>query len=175
MKKLISSFMIFALCSVPVLAMNEKECPPTPPASADLERVKGLAGKWEGTTITNGKEEKAASEYKVTSGGSAVVETLFPGTPHEMVSVYHDKSGKLSMTHYCMLGNQPELELQSVSAGKMSFDMSTDSHKTLAGQMHMHSLTVDASVPGQIIQTWTAMGPDGKPMDSTVITLKKVT
>jgi hypothetical protein len=40
-------------------------------------------------------------EYRVTGAGSAVVETLFPGTPHEMVTVYHARKGVLCMTHYC--------------------------------------------------------------------------
>ena len=37
-------------------------------------------------------------DIQVTSGGSALVEKLSPGTPHEMVSVYHDKDGELAMT-----------------------------------------------------------------------------
>ena len=156
MKKLISSFVVFVLCSAPVLAMEQKECPPTPPASADLGRVKALSGKWVGTTThADGKTEPAASEYKVTSGGSAVVETLFPDTPQEMVSVYHDKAGRLSMTHYCMLGNQPELDLKSVTGGKMSFDMSAESHDALKNQMHMHSLILTLKDGNHLKQEWT--------------------
>ena len=174
MKAAITALTIFTLFSSPAFAMEAAQCPPTPKASADLERIKLFEGKWAGTTAhADGKSEPAAVEYHVTSGGSAVVETLCPGTPNEMVSVYHDKAGKLSMTHYCMLGNQPEMDLVNIAGGKMQFDMSQESHKSLEGQMHMHSLVLDTSAQGQIIQTWTAVGPDGKPMDSTVMTLRK--
>ena len=74
----------------------DKECPmPVIKSSAELDKVKGLDGKWAGTAKhANGKEEQVAVEYRVTSGGSAVEEKLFPGTPHEMISMYHDRGGK---------------------------------------------------------------------------------
>ena len=175
MKKLVMVFSIFILLSTPVIATEQAQCPPTPKASADLERMKSLAGHWEGTTQDgDAKAQPAVVEYKVTSGGSAVIETLFPGTSHEMVSVYHDKNGKLAMTHYCMLGNQPELELKNSPDSKMQFDMSTDSQTALSGQMHMHSLVLERSVSGELVQSWTGMGADGKMMHPTVIHLKKV-
>jgi hypothetical protein len=82
-------------------------------SSPELNRIKSLAGKWESTTSMFGnKDEKVFTEYKVTGGGSAVVETIFPGTPQEMVSVYYDDDeGKLAMTHYCMMRNRPHFAL----------------------------------------------------------------
>ena len=95
---------------------NAEECK-APPAehSKEFEQLKQLDGKWEGSVGMGGKAEKIEATYHVTAGGSAVVETLFPGTPHEMVSVYTDNGGKLSMTHYCMMGNQPKMDLISGS------------------------------------------------------------
>src|SRR5437762_1108277 len=72
--------------------------------SAEFEQLKKLAGKWEGKDPHDktGKA-KIVVDYKVTSGGSALIETLGPGTPMEMVSIYSEaKPGKVSMTHYCM-------------------------------------------------------------------------
>ena len=99
---------VFVFCCVMLMAgtgaLAEEHMHQAPAVSKELERVKQLAGRWEGISQEEGKEaEPAVVEYKVTSGGSAVVETLFPGTPHEMVSVYHDEHGKVAMTHYCML------------------------------------------------------------------------
>ena len=54
-----------------------------------------------------------AAEYRVAANGSVVVERNFPDTPKEMISVYHDRGGKLSMTHYCALANQPQMSLTS--------------------------------------------------------------
>ena len=57
-----------------------------------------------------------------TAGGSAVQETQFPGTPMEMVSVYHLDGADLVMTHYCVLGNQPRMKADPKSpADKIHF------------------------------------------------------
>ena len=147
----------------------------TPPKlSAELEQIKSLEGKWQGTSVEKGQPEGAAvAEYRLTAGGTAVEERLFADTPHEMVSMYHDVNGKLSMTHYCMLGNQPELELKGASAGKLSLEESAASAATLAGQMRMRQLVIERPDAQTLVQTWTAYGTDGKAMATTVITLKK--
>ena len=143
--------------------------------SAELERVKALAGRWEGTTTHMGgsEEEPAAIEYKVTSGGSAVVETLFPGTPHEMVSVYHDgPGGKLSMTHYCMLHNQPQLDLVSADNQQLTFDLSAAS-AIPASEHHMHALTMAWTDPDHLTQVCTSY-QDDKAEGPTTIRVSRV-
>ncbi|MBI2104974.1 MAG: hypothetical protein HYT90_05290 [Candidatus Omnitrophica bacterium] len=153
------------------LADSEHMAPVAAP-SADLERVKQLAGRWEGTSQEGqGEATPASIEYKVTSGGSAVVETLFPGTPHEMVSVYHDVGGKLSLTHYCMLGNQPELSLVSADGGSMSFSLSPSS-PIQASEPHMGALTLTQDGAGGLTQVWTAT-INGQPAPATTIRVKR--
>ena len=150
------------------------QCPPAPPGSAQLDQMKTLAGKWVGgTNHSNGNEQPVTVEYKVTSGGSAVMETISPGTSHEMVSIYHDEGGKLEMTHYCMLGNHPTLELTSSDKMRFSFESSIQTKAGLIGQMYMNSLTLDRPSENELIQTWTAVDANGKPTDSTVMTLKR--
>ena len=144
-----------------------------PKISAELERIKALSGKWTGTSQDQGSEAKPVTvTYQVTSGGTAVVETIDPGTLHEMVSVYHDKAGKLSMNHYCMLGNEPELDLKNSSDTTIALDMSAESHAALAKEMHMHSLTLTLGA-NEITQTWTAMSADGKSLPPCVFKLQK--
>ena len=114
MKKITVLVLTFLVCSVSsVWAGDGKECPiPTIKTSAELATIKALAGKWTGTAKhSNGTTEPTVVEYHLTSGGSAVEEKITPGTPHEMVTMYHDLGGKLAMTHYCMLGNQPQMVL----------------------------------------------------------------
>lgn len=147
---------------------------PAPATSAQLNQLKQLAGRWEGTSQQEGgAEEPAAAEYHVTSGGSAVVETLSPGTSHEMVSVYHDaRNGKLAMTHYCMLGNQPDLDLVSSGEQKLDFSLSPSS-PIPASEMHMHALQLSWDGPDHITQVWTSF-KDGQPQGSVTIHLKRV-
>ena len=37
--------------------------------------------------------------------------------------MYYDKAGKLAMTHYCVLGNRPEMALKSADAKSITFDL----------------------------------------------------
>jgi hypothetical protein len=85
------------------------------------------------------------SIIKVTAGGSVVHETLFPGQPHEMVSVYTVDGPDLIMTHYCVLGNQPRMKADPKSppnqivfqfAGGTNLDPKKDKH------MHAATLTI---------------------------------
>ena len=144
-------------------------------ASEEFAKIQSLAGRWEGMSKSSHEAPQVVSaEYRVTSGGSAVVEALFAGTPHEMVSVYHDEGGKPIMTHYCMLGNQPKLELIDATPNSLKFEMTSDSHIALKNEMHMHSLIIEWKSPDEILQTWTAFDPSGNPAPSTVISLKKI-
>lgn len=82
--------------------------------SPELELLKKLAGSWVMAGAREGQEGMpTAAEYRVAANGSVVVERSFPDTPKEMISVYHDRGGKLSMTHYCALANQPQMSLTS--------------------------------------------------------------
>src|SRR5690242_9923644 len=85
-----------------------------PPAKAtttnpNLDRLKALAGTWVEADKDGKPTDKVVSVVKVTAAGSTVHETLFPGTPMEMISVYHLDGADLVMTHYCALGNQPRM------------------------------------------------------------------
>src|SRR5271156_1678238 len=83
---------------------------PSVKTSAQLDRMKELVGTWKGTS-PDMDEGTIEVRYHLSSGGTAVVETISPGSPHEMTTVYYDEGGKLTMTHYCMLGNHPIMHL----------------------------------------------------------------
>ena len=74
-----------------------------------LKHFLQLEGEWIGTHINHeGQEEQLKLVYRNVSGGTAVEERIFAGTPKEMITVYHgDGSNRVLMTHYCALGNQP--------------------------------------------------------------------
>ena len=187
MKRLMSFFAIFCLSAgfafaeygtaptnaEPAKAGGKTEAAPKT-SSAEFERIKGWEGKWEGTSTGHGGDEKVSVEYHVTSGGTAVEEKLFAGSPHEMVSIYYEgKNGKVGMTHFCMLGNRPHLEVKNSDASKMDFDW-VPGGGVDPNELHMHSLSIATVDATHITQTWTAF-KDGKPMDDrTVISLTKV-
>ena len=157
MMKFLLAFLSLCLMAMgdTTLTLAEVTEPPPYEGSVALKTMKVLAGTWEGTHIMQGKEIPAKIEYKVSSNGSTVVETMFPGSKHEMVNVYHDKSGKLAMTHYCSVGNQPHLDLVDMEGKTLSFSLSPEDRTHLATEGHMHDLKITMSESGHLQQEWS--------------------
>lgn len=120
-------FSIFTASLAQADHSDDHKMPETPAniSSPELNRIKALEGRWTATTSMFGKkDEQVFTEYAITAGGSAVVETIFPGTPNEMMSVYYDDDqGKLAMTHYCMLRNRPHFTLVESGKDKLKLDV----------------------------------------------------
>jgi hypothetical protein len=115
---------------------------PAPP-NPGLERMKKLAGTWVIADADGKPTDQIASVIKVTAGGSAVQETLFPGQPHEMLSVYHCDGADLILTHYCMLGNQPRMKADPKSPpNQLCFKFAGGSNLDPGKDKHMHEGTL---------------------------------
>ncbi|EKD42754.1 MAG: hypothetical protein ACD_73C00032G0002 [uncultured bacterium] len=103
-------FIIASLNTVFAADKKDQTCPmPKQVSSPAFDLLKSLSGTWKGTWVVGDRKQPMQVKYRVTSGGTAVEETIFPNTPQEMVSVYTLRDGKVHMTHYCMLGNQPHM------------------------------------------------------------------
>jgi hypothetical protein len=125
---------ILALAVGPSAAQEKKETA----KNARFEQFKQLAGEWVGKK--DGMELRAS--YKVTAGGTAVVETIFPGTDMEMVTVIHMDGDDLRLTHYCMLGNQPQMKAAGKGdTGKIEFKFVKATNLKSPKEMHMHDAT----------------------------------
>jgi len=116
---------------------------PPPPTNANLEKMKKLAGTW----VAAGKDGKPTDDVvsiiKVTAGGSVVHETLFPGQPMEMVSVYMVDGPDLLMTHYCVLGNQPRMKADPKSpANQIVWQFTGGTNLDPKKDKHMHEATL---------------------------------
>ena len=105
--------------------------------------MKKLAGTWLVADKDGKPTDQVASVIKVTAGGSAVHETLFPGQPHEMVSVYTVDGPDLIMTHYCVLGNQPRMKADPKSpANQIVFHFAGGANLDPKKDKHMHEATL---------------------------------
>jgi hypothetical protein len=112
-------------------------------SAATFEKLKSLAGTWYEANQDGTPSDKIASEVRVTAGGSAVHETLYPGQPMEMISVYHLDGADLVMTHYCVLKNQPRLKADPTSpANQIRWVFVGGSNLDPSKDTHMHSSTV---------------------------------
>lgn len=116
---------------------------PAGPKNAGLEKMKTLVGTWV-TADKDGKPtDDVVSVIKVTAGGSAIQETLFPGQDHEMVSIYTADGSDVLMTHYCVLGNQPRMKASTKSLGnKLNFEFAGGSNLDPKKDKHMHGAIV---------------------------------
>lgn len=106
--------------------------------SAAFERMKSLVGRWSAESPEMGKMN---TEFRVIAGGSVIEERFAEGTPMEMLSTYHDVNGKLTMTHYCMLQNQPRMNLVKSTADSLTFDLAPTPGLNPAKDKHMHGAT----------------------------------
>lgn len=84
---------------------------------------------------------KMHTEFRVIAGGSVVEERFAYGTPMEMLSTYYDVNGKLMMTHYCMLRNQPRMKLTKSTADSLTFDFVPTPGLNPAKDKHMRGAT----------------------------------
>src|SRR5438105_3656350 len=124
-----------------------------------FERFKQLAGDW----VAKGGGEEVQVKYKVTSGGTAVVETISPGTDHEMITVIHPDGDSLLLTHYCMLGNQPQMKAAGSGDGnQVAFKFLRATNLTSEKAPHMHNVTYTFVDKDALKTEWT-MYQDGKP------------
>ena len=141
--------------------------------SPEFEKIKQLAGTWRGKSIMQGKEQDIAITYEVTSAGSAVVARHFPGTPNEMMSVYYDNEGKLSMTHYCALKNQPVLGLKNATANSIELEYTDGINIDPDKDAHMRSLSITFVDDKRIVEQWS-MYKKGKLIERSPIKLIRV-
>jgi hypothetical protein len=113
------------------------------PTNVGLEKMKKLVGTWVEADKDGNPTDTVVSVIKVTAGGSAVHETIFPGQPHEMVSVYTADGPDLAMTHYCMLGNQPRMKASAKSpANQLVFEFAGGGNLDPKKDKHMHGATL---------------------------------
>jgi len=137
----------FLICGLLVVAFSatsyceDKHEHLSPAATnAGLEKMKELVGTWVAADKDGKPTDDVVSVIKVTAGGSAVHETLFPDQPHEMVSVYTIEGPDLVMTHYCMLGNQPRMKAKVESGdNKIHFEFTGGGNLDPKKDKHMHS------------------------------------
>ena len=141
--------------------------------SKEYERMKQLVGVWEGTSNMGKEGQKVKVEYRLTAGGSAIVETLFPGTPEEMISVYYDNKGKLSMTHYCMLQNRPSMKLQKAGGDTLDLVFAKGGGIDPKKDAHMHALTISFVDKDHVVENWTYF-EEGKEKGVTKLNLSRV-
>ncbi len=85
---------------------------------AAFERIKSLAGAWEGE-YSGAKGAIKHARYDVVSNGTAVILMMDWGSTGNMATVFHLDGDAIMATHYCPVGNQPRMRAMIADDGNV--------------------------------------------------------
>jgi hypothetical protein len=135
-------------------------------AQAAFEQLKTLAGTWSGEMKGEGEEAETEAEqmpqpvheFRVSAAGTVVMETMGPGTDHEMINMYHLDGEDLMLTHYCAGGNQPSMRLNrhSSTSAKLVFDFAGGTNLDPAVDDHIHAAEITLLDEKHLDSVWTS-------------------
>jgi hypothetical protein len=138
-------------------AQTEKPKPNKSSAQICFAKLKSLVGDWTHKDDKTGKEV-VTLRYRVISGGTAVEEEMLPGSPYSMTSIYTLDNGRLAMTHFCSMGNQPHLRATTAStASRIEFEcIGGGGNMKSENDYHIHHLVFTFLSDNHFTQEWAA-------------------
>ena len=155
---------VFLLISAVAFGQNsapkhEPETGSTLVPNPAFDKIKGLAGDWEGTALG----QRVTANYKVMSAGSTVMMVLPGHRPgEEMVTMFHTDNKNLMVTHYCSAKNQPRMRMvPTKDKNVIRFEFMDATNLPTPGTGHMVGLTLKMVDKNHHVQTWT-FSQDGK-------------
>jgi hypothetical protein len=163
MKLAISAALIVAAAALGCSAFaEEKPAGKDEVKNAAFEKIKALSGEWETSQSAGDHAAHGGTvTYKVTAAGSAVIETLFGGSDHEMITMYFMDGNELALTHYCMLHNRPQMRAEKqTSPEKLVFKCQAGDKIEAEEHMHQETFTF---VDADHVKTEWVLYKDGKP------------
>lgn len=170
MKRLIALVCVFAMgVGIAAVFAADEKMPPKVPSSPGFDALKKLVGEW--TTPAGPDGKPMTTKFKLTANESVLMETMFPDTPMEMITMYHMDGPDLILTHYCMLGNQPRLKAESAKDSKKLSFKSVGGSNMKTTDLHMGQATYTLVDNDHFEAEWCAC-QNGKPDESHKHTVK---
>ena len=125
-----------------------------------FERLKSLTGDWAGV---DEKGEPTFVNYKMTASETALVENWTFHNGNEALTIYHMDFETLMAMHYCPIGNQPRLDLQTQTTdGTLKFQCVSATHLKSFEDPHEHAFDLKLNRDGTLYRTETYMEKDGQ-------------
>jgi hypothetical protein len=150
-------FTLLVLGSVTLLMGETKSKIANNPA---FDKMKTLAGSWEGTADEGGKKVPTNARFQLIADGSALIGWLNEGIADEMVTMFHPDGSDLMATHYCAAHNQPRMVLvPGGDANKLVFKFK-DGTNIEPGGGHMNQVTFVIDAPNHHAEEWTYVEKD---------------
>ncbi len=132
-------------------------------ADAAFSQLRALAGDWRGVAVGEGEAETEAAQvgevvhqFRVSAGGTVLMETMSPGTANEMINMYHRDGDDLVLTHYCSSGNQPRMRLDRARSTpkRLSFGFAGGTNLDATHDQHVHSAVLTFSDADHLQSAW---------------------
>lgn len=152
-------FFALALCLAAAVALAaEDPQQPQPISNAAFDKLKTLAGAWEGTYVGPEGSFKGTARFKVVSGGSAIMLSMDEGKDDEMITVFHpDGHQAMLATHYCSGQNQPRMKLSGVTdPNKLVFTFVDGTNLAEAKHGYMKRLVITIVDADHHVEEWTS-------------------
>jgi len=174
--RIISFILPLSVVALVTLAIAQPQ-PTTKPkelstAQKQFNKLKMLIGDWVILDENDQPTKEIASRYSLTAGESAILEIAFPGTEHEMVTLYHLDGDDLILKHYCVMNNQPEMKVEK-SDNLNNFTFKCTGHGTnmkSENDTHMHQGEIIFTDRNHVNSTWQ-LSSKGKIINTFNLTL----
>ena len=146
--------------AIVLASMGLAQTPGTPekvaPSTETFQKLKSLAGEWEGQANEGGQVIPAITSYRLVSDNSVLLNDLAPGTPHEMVTMFHLDGNELLATHYCAAHNQPRFRfVPSPEPNVVAFEFKDATNLTSSTAPHMVGVKLTFIDPNHHLEDWT--------------------
>jgi len=140
--------LVLPVAAGPRASANEKA-----KSAAAFERLISLVGEWEGTNSSG----QVKATYTLVSGGSALMERLKSANEPEMLTLYTLDGDHLLVTHYCSMGNQPQMRTASITelSDSLSFKIVQVTGMKSPDEGHMTALILTMPDKDHFTQKWT--------------------
>jgi hypothetical protein len=124
----------------------------SPDVSAAFSRLKSLVGEWE----TDLKSGKAYLSYELVAGGTTLLERDTADGRPAMLTLYHLDGGRLMLTHYCMVGNQPRMQAKAFNpeTGELDFQFLDATNLASPAAGHMHNAKIRFVDNNHLVSEW---------------------
>jgi hypothetical protein len=135
-------------------------------AQRTFAALTALVGDWEGTYSGSGSTHQV--NYRMTAGGSVLVETWTMSPTRESMTMYSVDGDQLVATHYCPQGNQPRLALVGADAdGRLQFRFRDGGNLQNPEGSHQHAMWLSLDLPEHFTRSETYVGNAemDKPLD----------
>ena len=142
-------FLAFALVSA--------QSPKADLINEGFTKLQLLVGDWDGSTVHGGTKLPTTTSFRLVADGSVIMDDLAPGTPHEMVTMFHTDGKDLLATHYCSHHNQPRLRaVKTSNPNVVEFAFKDATNLTSPADPHMTAVKFTLVDANHHLEEWTA-------------------